>query len=393
MSPTPNHQDMTQDIVESSTNTVVSRQAIQPVEGNNRTKETHYQKHGRNLKVLWHNMQPALAARQETSIKHQVDVACHQDKDTTPIHQDALSTVHPTLSKDASERSRTPPHCRHKANFALLPSTPVHELTCIPTHFESTSSNPTPPLSTNKVDNNQSSTGQKPKPLHQIPSKGKPQKTNHTQPEDLFSSGVLAESSNTPAEPRLITRREIRELAHLVPKPKKKKAVKKGLYTQKQPEAAIPAPILRAHTSNQAITESPKAVRRPRTTSLSSTAEAPQAKRLRANSVRRPEPVNKLALIRWMNQLVVWEHVIFEGKQGAGDISKLVILLKDMVRADGVPSEWVAEKVRLRTVDQAEVYWDKLQLVQYIAEEYAELDGDGDLQRLNEELAEKWRGT
>jgi len=87
--------------------------------------------------------------------------------------------------------------------------------------------------------------------------------------------------------------------------------------------------------------------------------------------------------------LTRFEELIWQGKQGPGELPHVEKLLKAMVGAE-VTFKWVQEVVRMRATAGGEENKDKAQLVWEIVEIYAPLDKEGVIQRLGNELLSKW---
>ncbi|KAJ7774242.1 hypothetical protein DFH07DRAFT_800739 [Mycena maculata] len=220
-----------------------------------------------------------------------------------------------------------------------------------------------------------------------------------TSPEDLFSTDVVAEPSARVSEPRVITRRPIRELKALIPRGKK--ATAKRRYTKRKQEVpapkskvrvAAPPPVSVVPTFKQI--SSTGAVKRTRPASPSRPPYAGPSKRqaTQANAVRRPKPVNPSMLINWSNELLRFEELIFQGKQGPGEVKQVVGLLNAMIQgAQGTPLKWLEETERTRVMGKKEERQDKLQLLREVAIGYRAHDQDGYVVKLAGELFRKWK--
>ncbi|KAJ7937916.1 hypothetical protein B0H13DRAFT_1852207 [Mycena leptocephala] len=129
------------------------------------------------------------------------------------------------------------------------------------------------------------------------------------------------------------------------------------------------------------IPKNNRGVKRPQVASrLRSYARPAKPQATQVNIRRTATPI---MLIRWTNDLIRLEELVYHGKQGLGEV---VTLLK----ARDVTFAWVQEPVRTRFTANGEERKDKARLVQDIVGTYAALEQEGKIANLADELFKKW---
>ncbi|KAJ7436656.1 hypothetical protein B0H11DRAFT_2255984 [Mycena galericulata] len=94
-------------------------------------------------------------------------------------------------------------------------------------------------------------------------------------------------------------------------------------------------------------------------------------------------------LINWTNDLILLEELVYQGKQGRGEVQQVLILLKAMLAGE-MPFDWVEEPVRTRSTVDGEEYKDKPHLVEDIVLAYSQLQQEEEIGKLKKELFTKW---
>jgi len=235
-------------------------------------------------------------------------------------------------------------------------------------------------------------------------------------PEDLWAHGAVAESHVAEPKPsRPVTRRPIEELRAYKIGPKKTTA-KKTTTPQRKTVAQKPVPVrtvakpkevevrtIRSsflHLPTVQQTSSSRGIKRPASPAhlfvppaKRQTTQA-NAVRTQANVVRKkaPLPPTKLESIRWMNKLKDFEHLVYEGKQGPGEIPRVEGFLKELkAKIEVIDDKWVVETVRMRDVKGVEERKNKLRLLEDVVAGYERYDAEGTVASYAEELLFKWR--
>ncbi|KAJ7822398.1 hypothetical protein B0H14DRAFT_2598582 [Mycena olivaceomarginata] len=104
------------------------------------------------------------------------------------------------------------------------------------------------------------------------------------------------------------------------------------------------------------------------------------------NVCRRATPIK---LIQWTNDLIRLEEIVYQGRQGRGQLHQVVTLLNAMLAGE-VTFAWVQEAVRTRATAVGEQRKDKAHLVQDIVRAYATLQQEGEIVKLGNALFNKW---
>ncbi|KAJ7499206.1 hypothetical protein FB451DRAFT_1204619 [Mycena latifolia] len=212
-----------------------------------------------------------------------------------------------------------------------------------------------------------------------------------------------------------VTRREIKELNALRPKSKKPTQGKRAYHRKAKEEkgGAIRGPIVRLPTSKQTapsrgVKRAPSPLRpSDRAPPARETAPSRGVKRTASplrtpytHPVKRPATQTKnvrtpsiAARALWTSQLTTFEDSVYQGKQGRNwrEIEGLRKLLNEMIiNAEAVPTTWLLEQVRLRTVNNEEERKDRPTMLEYVVDGYRGCDAEGEVDRRGKELLAKW---
>ncbi|KAJ6516161.1 hypothetical protein C8R45DRAFT_959120 [Mycena sanguinolenta] len=105
-----------------------------------------------------------------------------------------------------------------------------------------------------------------------------------------------------------------------------------------------------------------------------------------ANAVRPTKPM----VLEWENELNRFEHLIYDGKSGPGQISGVVKLLKGMsAKMEVIDAKWVTIPVRIKM--RGDEHKTRLEMLELIVDVYGGLDADGQVTSHADALLTRWR--
>ncbi|KAJ7047663.1 hypothetical protein C8F04DRAFT_1059627 [Mycena alexandri] len=220
----------------------------------------------------------------------------------------------------------------------------------------------------------------------------------------LFDAGVtVAPRESAPA--RVFKRRSgpVEELPSMRPKEKKtrkKRAYNKTPITLRRTkvEPALPRVFVAKQTSvscgrpetNSGLSRGTKRAPSP----LSPTVVQPSKRAKVVSPKALPKPYK---FATWEADLTTLESLVFDGKQGPGQIGWVLRLVKDLsVNAEVIPAKWVRKELRIRestTLKGTYQHKNKRQLLEDVVNGYASCDEEGKVAAQVRALLIKWGGS
>ncbi|KAJ7929468.1 hypothetical protein B0H13DRAFT_1859676 [Mycena leptocephala] len=106
---------------------------------------------------------------------------------------------------------------------------------------------------------------------------------------------------------------------------------------------------------------------------------------------KRPQAVCVSRLADWTSSLLAFEHLVYTGRQGPGEVGRLKGLLREMIKfAEVVPQKWVLEKVRTRAANGVEERRLRAELVEVVFNGYKAYETEGQLADFSAALLGMW---